>query len=272
MSPADYWLTLPSDPARRPLLLLHGFLGSKAEWAELMPCLSATTGRTCLAPDLPGHGHNPQTTCSFADTAAQLWRDLETMGIGSVDVLGYSMGARLALYLCGHFPERIGSCVLESGSPGLQSEPERVSRRSHDDKLAQALESQTLKDFLDDWYQQPLFSSLRARPDFEQLKFRRLQENQLRSRDLARSLRQAGTGVMTPLWDILPALKLPLLALAGEQDTKYVKLAHEMALHCPSLQVRVLPGGHCSHLEAPQAWHDAVASFFAVSGPVAGDD
>lgn len=272
MSPADYWLTLPSDPARPPLLLLHGFLGSKAEWAELMPRLSASTGRTCLALDLPGHGQNPQTTCSFADTAAQLWRDLETMGIGSVDLLGYSMGARLALYLCVHFPERIGSCVLESGSPGLQSEHERSSRRVHDDKLAQTLETHTLKEFLDDWYQQPLFSSLRAQPDFERLKSRRLQENQLRTQDLARSLRQAGTGVMTPLWDILPQLKLPLLALAGEQDAKYVKLAHEMAQHCPSLNVRILPGGHCPHLEAPAAWHDAVLSFFAGSGPVAGDD
>ena len=50
----------------------------------------------------------------------------------SVDLLGYSQGARFALAAALRRPERFGRLIMESGSPGLHRRKERAERREAD--------------------------------------------------------------------------------------------------------------------------------------------
>lgn len=215
----------------------------------------------CLAPDLPGHGRNPQSDCSFAAMSAQILADLAEIGIDSFYLLGYSLGARLALYLLTRTRAAVLSAVLESGSPGLESEAARQARRLSDEALANRLERQPLETFLQGWYQQPLFDGLRAHPAFASLLELRRHN---RPEALARSLRQAGTGVMPPLWQDLSGIRIPILYLAGREDPKFCRIGAEMAAFCPTLQLELLPCGHSPHLEVPPEWLACVTRFLNV--------
>lgn len=250
-----YWLQGGPRQAGAPLVLLHGFLGSGADW--LRP--ASRLERNWLAPDLPGHGQNPQPDCDFAAMAAGIWRDLDRAGIDRIQLMGYSMGARLALYMLCQQPERILRCGLESGSPGLADAQERAERRASDEGLARRLEQGPLEDFLHSWYAQPLFTGLRHSEGFAELLQRRRSN---RPEGLAASLRQAGTGTAPECWNRLASLQRPLLVLAGRDDPKYRAIGTRMAQACPGLQLRILPGGHCLHHESPAAWAQAVEAFF----------
>ena len=90
------------------------------------------------------------------DTAGALLRRLDVLGIETCRLVGYSMGGRLALYLALEFPDRFGSVVLESASPGLDA-ARAIERRVDDERLACRLEElggdvEAFRDFLEQWY------------------------------------------------------------------------------------------------------------------------
>jgi pimeloyl-ACP methyl ester carboxylesterase len=59
---------------------------------------------------------------------------------------------------------------------------------------------------------------------------------------------------MTPLWDRLGELVMPVLVIVGEGDEKFRAIAERMAAAIPRAEVAVIPGvGHAAHLEAPDS-------------------
>ena len=71
---------------------------------------------------------------------------------------------------------------------------------------------------------------------------------------LAAALRGIGTGAMTPLWDRLGELAMPVLLIVGEGDAKFRALGERMAAAIPAAELAVVPdAGHAVHLEAPDA-------------------
>ena len=83
----------------RPLLLIHGLGGSHASWETISAQLEAE--RELIAVDLPGFGETPPLAGppSIAALADALEAFLDEQGLDGVDVVGTSMGARLALEL-----------------------------------------------------------------------------------------------------------------------------------------------------------------------------
>ena len=73
---------------------------------------------------------------------------------------------------------------------------------------------------------------------------------------LASSLRLCGTGTQEPLWDRLPTLTGPVLAMAGSDDTRFATHALRIASLAPRAVASLVPGGgHAVHLAQPdQAW------------------
>ncbi|MGH2519178.1 MAG: 2-succinyl-6-hydroxy-2,4-cyclohexadiene-1-carboxylate synthase, partial [Chloroflexota bacterium] len=197
-----------------PLLLLHGFTGSSANWLPLLPRLAAE--HHVLALDLIGHGDSdaPTATAAYAMDAAvhDLATLLDALRVPRADVLGYSMGARVALAFAVHQPARVRRLVLESGSPGLADEGERGARRASDERLAEMLERDGVQPFIDFWEGQPLFASQASLPPArrEELRRQRLRNS---STGLAGSLRGMGTGSQASLWDRLPDVQMPALVL-----------------------------------------------------------
>jgi pimeloyl-ACP methyl ester carboxylesterase len=73
-----------------------------------------------------------------------------------------------------------------------------------------------------------------------------------RPADLAELLRTAGQGALEPVWDRVASLPMPLLAIAGERDARYVAAAERLASLAPRGRAAVVPdAGHAAHLEQP---------------------
>lgn len=229
------------------VLFLHGFLGSGADMAPLAEAL----GGDVLAPDLPGHGATVATRFSdhrMEGCAAALLGWMAAEGVERPDLVGYSMGGRLALHLAVHARARFGRVVLVSASPGLADATERAARAAADRALARRVVTRPLPAFLADWYAQPLFATLDPEtPAVRAMHARRGAQNPW---GLARSLRGMGTGAMAPLWHRL-AEAAPVAAVAGARDAKFRAIAGAMAA-TPGWSARLIEGaGHAPHLEQP---------------------
>src|SRR5262249_56061432 len=81
---------------------------------------------------------------------------------------------------------------------------------------------------------------------------------------LAAALRCFGAGAQEPLWDYLPALRMPVLLVTGAADRRYRALAAAMAARLPCARVAVVPAaGHAVHLENPVPFWSLVGAFLA---------
>ena len=246
-----------------PLFLLHGFTGRGEGWADLAAPL-VDAGYRVIAPDLPGHGGNLSGDDGEygMEAAAQALADLIDHECGGiVHLLGYSMGGRLALYFALAFPEKVRSLVLESASPGLATEAERIARRAADDALAARIEAEGIPAFVEFWESLALWQSqVRLAEDVRQgLRQNRLQNN---ASGLAHSLREMGTGVQPSLWGRLPDVTIPTLLLAGAEDGKFAAINRQMAGLMPNTRLVVVPeAGHTVHLEQPERFGAELLAF-----------
>jgi 2-succinyl-6-hydroxy-2,4-cyclohexadiene-1-carboxylate synthase len=259
-----YHYTIDNDRTLPIVLFLHGFLGSSEDFDSVVSLLPH---HCCLRIDLPGHGNTQVTggedAYAIAPTAAAIIDLLDHLNIPQAYLVGYSMGGRLALYLALHYCDRFPKVLLESASPGLKTEAERVARRDHDVQLAKRLESDFPK-FLADWYDQPLFQSLKHHPGFENMMQKRLKNNPVK---LAQSLRAMSTGMQPSLWEKLKYYQKPLLLVVGERDRKFITINQEMVLAdiaIPSLRsMQIAPSaGHNIHLENPEFIASCIHHFF----------
>jgi len=242
-------------------ILLHGFAGSAGEWDGQLVDGLAGAGLTPVLVDLPGHGAETGVTDPAAFTLASALGRIEAAGRWPADLIGYSMGGRIALHFAAAHPGRVRRLVLESASPGLPTESERAARRGADEALAGRIESEGVEWFIDHWESQPMFET-RRRLDAAVLLARRNLRLRNDPKSLAAALRGLGTGTLPTLWDRLERLDLPTLLVVGERDEKFAATADRMARAMPNARIALIAGaGHTVHLEAPDAWLEAVISF-----------
>ncbi len=96
-----------------PLVLLHGGISTiGVDFGAILPGLSAS--RQVIAVEQQGHGHTgdidrPLSTAQMADDTAAL---LQHLGVEQADVLGYSVGAGIALELAIREPELVRKLVF----------------------------------------------------------------------------------------------------------------------------------------------------------------
>ena len=244
------------------LLFLHGFMGSSADWTEdFVPFFSDE--HYCISLDLPGHGRTKaehRDDYSMNRCAAGITGLLDSLAVSQANVIGYSMGGRLALYMAVNFPGRVGKVVIESASPGLASDAERRARIEQDRKLADRIQHMPIDQYLDEWYAQPLFATMdKASDRYQKMLTRRVQND---PRKLRLSLEMMGTGAQPSLWDKLEKIRSPLLLVVGERDEKFRQIADEMARHCPSAKTEVVENaGHSVHFENPQEYTKLASQF-----------
>lgn len=247
------------------ILFLHGFMGNSHEFEQAI--LSLSHDFYCLTIDLPGHGKTQvlgtHECYTMPNTAHAIINLLDNLKIPKCFLVGYSMGGRLALYLNLYFPQRFYKVILESASPGLLTQTERLERVKHDQKIARKLERSIDRSdfaaFLSHWYSQTIFGKIKNHPQFQNLIEVRLQNNPI---DLAKSLRLMGTGCQPSLWEKLAENKNPLLLLVGEDDEKFRDINTKMTQVCHLCQLKVVScSGHNIHLENVKAFVQNVRLF-----------
>ena len=132
-----------------PIVLVHGFASNKeVNWVR--PGWVATltrAGRRVIALDNRGHGASSKLYDPAAYHSATMADDvralLDHLGIARADVMGYSMGARIAAFLALEHPARVRSLIL--GGLGIRL----VDGVGLPESIADALEAPSLAEVRD---------------------------------------------------------------------------------------------------------------------------
>ncbi len=236
----------------RTVVLVHGFTQTGRCWGPEADALAAD--HEIVLVDAPGHGRS-----------AEIREDLRSGGRliadqgGEATYLGYSMGARFCLHVALANPDLVRGLVLLGATAGIEDSEAREERRQQDLATAARIERDGLEVFLDDWLAQPLFAGLPAERSFREERLQNTVEG-LRS-----SLELAGTGAQEPSWHELHRLAMPVLVLAGADDTKFAALAERMATEIgDNAKVALVEGaGHAAHLERPERFLAIVQPWLA---------
>ncbi len=240
--------------AGRPTLaLFHGFAGAPAAWDEVVGALGEAF--STVAPWLPGHDGFPGWFggASFAEAVDALATALPALAPPPWHLVGYSLGGRLALALAACYQELVASAVLIGAHAGLSSTEARQERRRADGHWVRCLREEGLEAFVEKWEAQALFASQRRLPPARRAA-QRAWRQRLSAEGLALCLARLGLAEMPDLWPALPTVRVPVLLVVGEEDSKFLTLAHAMAARLPAGRVEVVPGvGHNVVLEAPEA-------------------
>jgi 2-succinyl-6-hydroxy-2,4-cyclohexadiene-1-carboxylate synthase len=242
-----------------PLLLLHGFTQTGRSWDEVVRHLDDERYRP-LAPDIRGHGAAASRRPIDFDACVA---DVVGLAAGPFALAGYSQGARLALHVALAHPGRVTRLVLVSATAGIEGDAERAERRAADDALASwmAADGRLMSEVADSWGAQALFATQSP----EVAAVARADRLSNAPADLAAALRGIGSGVMTPLWERLAELTMPVAVLAGAHDAKYVALGRRLANALPAGRLTIVAGaGHALPLEAPAAVAETIDTAEAI--------
>lgn len=255
----QWHLTLTDDLTLPPLLLLHGWMGSCEDYAEIIERLRSRF--YCIAIDLPGHGKTEviggDIGYDFINTASGIIQLLDSLEIERCSIAGYSFGGRLAFYLALEFPDRFDRVLLESTSPGLATAADRQARIIHDRQIIDRLNNSEFSNFIRDWYQQSIFIGINEHSNFPNLIQRRIATN--RVSNLAKSLQHAGLGMQPYLGDRLKLHPKPISLLVGALDRKFVNIGRDLEQMCATIDLKIIPNcSHNIHFEQPELWIEQI--------------
>jgi 2-succinyl-6-hydroxy-2,4-cyclohexadiene-1-carboxylate synthase len=241
------------------LLALHGFTETDLVWQSLLsPHFSELT-----CPLLPGHGWKPcLPEASLSDVAADFLAKIP--GTAPFDLLGYSMGGRVALRMALDHPERIRRLVLISSNPGIMDDSERAQRAERDELLAQILEEDGIGPFVAWWQANPTLAPFKPLPRSvaESLRCMRLNHE---PEGLAAALRHLGSSdEANNLWPRLSELRMPVLLMAGSADARYRAIMTAMHQRIAGSRLEIVAeAGHAIHREQAEPMLAVIRAFLA---------
>lgn len=219
-----------------PLVFFHGLFGVKEDWEGV--CNYLARDFCCYLFDLPGHGASILQTINLETIVSSI----DALSLKSPSIIGYSLGGRLALQL----RERFDKLVAIGAHLGLADAVAKRERLIHDEKWADRLDKEPIEKVLRDWYDQPLFSTMRKK---EELIAQRAKQD---THGVAAALRTWSLGHQT-----LISPPSNCLFLVGEEDLKFVTHYSTLSLSFKT----IASSGHAAHLENPKACAEAIQSF-----------
>ena len=229
------------------IVFVHGFTQTANSWKPIAEQFVAH-GVQAIVVDLPGHGGSTSVRADLRRTA-----DMVAQMGGAGTYVGYSLGGRVCLHLALMYPHLVRSLILIGAHPGIADADERSARRDSDDALAAHLMEVGVATFLAEWMANPLFGG------FDPGDAERADRLRNTVDGLAASLRMAGTGEQLPLWPRLLELNMPVLAMAGEHDSKFAAIAQQIVAAVPDGHFLAVPdAAHSAHLQTPDAVTDAI--------------
>lgn len=99
-----------------PLVLLHGFTGSGANWELIFK--EPPNGYQLVIPDLRGHGRstNPSMVFTHRQSALDVFALLDRLKIEQFKAIGMSCGAKILIHMATQQPNRVKAMVLVSAA------------------------------------------------------------------------------------------------------------------------------------------------------------
>lgn len=228
-----------------PICALHGFTGGPASFRMLEL-------DTLWAPHLAGHGAQPDLSVrTFEEEISRLARLIRGRFQVPIALLGYSMGARVALGLCLRHPELFQEVTLISVNPGLATQQERKDRQVWESTWIELLERDGLAQFCQKWRQLEIFATQAELPPEVLLQQERERCSHM-AHGLSHAMRVLGLAAMPDFRPDLQQLQVPCRWLVGGKDDKFMKLAKENAPLSKMISVEIIDSaGHNSLIESP---------------------
>ncbi len=257
---------IESGVGGRPLLLVHGFGGSKEDFTDYLPRLGAM-GWHALAPDLRGHGGSSKPTDESAYSLAGIADDLNelvsALGWDTATVLGHSMGGMaVQLFVLAH-PERFSALILMDTSHTLPDHVDAdtialgqaVVRDGGTELLVEIGRKATEPSPLDTL---PYLAMIAADPAYKAWS----EQKTLNFTGPAWAALAGDMAAQEDRLDALATVAVPTLVICGEQDDGFMKQSIAMSEAIPGAQLAVIAGGgHSPQFEARELWWAAVSGF-----------
>lgn len=235
-----------------PLVLVHGYVGSSADWTDVAPALAAD-GRWVLAVDHRGHGASSNTGDAahykHKHLAGDLVRTLDALGVETFDLLGHSLGGVVSMHVVIAHPERVRSVVFmaTAATPASDTPPDVLASLA-DAALEQGIE--------------PVWQ--RIAPFVEAVQ--PSDERRARARSNFMALDPVGFHALgASLFDYpsligeLRAVRCPATVMVGEHDTDLHRSAEDLAWAIPGARLVLIPdAGHSPQDDQPERWLGAV--------------
>ncbi len=192
-----------------------------------------------------------QKVDELADVIDQI---LSRDGFEKMVLIGYSMGARLALALGTHLKlqSKIQQMILMGAHPGL--EMTQTEDRWHQDLTwIESLFRSKLSAFLKKWYKQAILSSFEKTSPHRFEERLKVQSNLHHSFGLAYAMYAYSLANQPNLWSKLNQIKIPVLWLNGALDLKFCEIARQATLlQDTSIAVEIQGFGHQMIFECPE--------------------
>jgi 3-oxoadipate enol-lactonase len=243
------------DPARAPLVFLHGIGGAARAWRGQIEAFSARYH--AIAWDMPGYGGSvPLPTVSIAALADALRDFLQQVGASKPILVGHSIGGMIVQQLLANSPDIPSAVVLAQTSPAFGKPDGDWQKSFLEARLGPLDRGETMASLAPGLVQELVGDN----PDEGGVKL---------ARDCMAAVPEAtyrATMLALMGFDQRHALKniaVPTLVLSGSKDKNApAPMMSKMASYIPSAEYVELEGaGHLVNLERPGDFNAALDQF-----------
>jgi pimeloyl-ACP methyl ester carboxylesterase len=257
-----HYLEAGGEPsAEPPLLMVHGWCGSSADFGPLMRALPA--GTRSLAVDMPGCGlsDKPDAAYDLPYFMNFLCTFTEAFGLERFTLVGHSMGGQLSVHFASLWPGRVERLVLISPY-GLKGEEGPWLPLAQSGCLVDAIFGLNNRLFIE--WALAANNLYRPSPGVLSALADSTAEGILGRKEVRATARITRNLIgRDPVEGILPGVRAPTLILWGDHDALLApRWAQQFVALLPDVRLRwILDAGHMATLEKPQEAAEAIAGF-----------
>jgi pimeloyl-ACP methyl ester carboxylesterase len=226
------------------VLLSHGYSASARMWEGQMNALSDRYH--LIAWDMRGHDRSdsPDNPALYSHeaTTTDMAAILDACGVRRAVIGGLSLGGFMSLAFNLAHPDRVTALMLFDTGPGYKKDEPRNEWNKMTNSMAKALETKGL-------------AAIGASAEVTVARHRS-----------ANGLAHASRGMLAQsdgrVIESLPAIRVPTLVLAGENDKQFLAATDYMAAKIPGAEKVILKvAGHAANIDQPEAFNKAVRTF-----------
>ena len=255
MEPRLHWEEHPG--CGPPMLFVHGFLSSRAQWRENLDPLGAVCRPVVV--ELWGHGRSPAGRSpedySAAGYLAQIEALRERLGVERWCLCGQSLGASLTLRYSLAFPERVIAQVFTNSNSAFATKEIIVERRQLAAQAIADIDARGLAAVEDLPVHPRRARRLPPRLHNELLADAR----RIAPRAIADSYRHLNVDVSVR--DAARTISVPTMMVCGSYEKRFAPHRDYAAENVPGLRVVDLAAGHAVNAERHDEFNAAVAAF-----------